>query len=37
MQSLRFGSEHLVVDHTDDGKDQRMGNQDNTIVPFQKT
>ena len=28
----------LVVDHTNDGKDQRMGNQDSeTLVPFQKT
>ena len=33
-----FGSEKLVVAHTDDGKYQRMGNQDNdTPVPFQKT
>ena len=35
---FHFGSEKLVMDHTDDGKDQRMGNQDNvTSIPLQET
>ena len=33
-----FGSEKLVMDHTDSGADQRMGNQDDGApVPRQKT
>ena len=32
-----FGSGKLVVDHTDDGKDQMMANQDNDpLVRYQK-
>ena len=35
MQSLPLG---VKLDHTNDGKDPRMGNRDNdTLVPFQKT